>query len=47
MGSHCTERSALLPKGWTKHVKSALIQAVSLAATAVPPENSILELRDA
>ena len=24
-----------LPRGWTKHVKSALIQAVSLAATAL------------
>ena len=35
MGSHCTERSALLPKGWTMHVKSALIQSVSLAATAL------------
>ncbi len=35
MGSHCSERSAHLPKGWTKHVKSALIPSVSLAATAL------------
>ena len=35
MGSHCSERSALLPKGWTKRVKSALVHAVSLAAIAL------------
>ncbi len=35
MGSHCSERSAPLPKGWTQHVKSALIHSVSLAATAL------------
>ncbi len=35
MASHCSERIIALPRGWTKRVKSALIQSVSLAATAL------------
>ncbi len=35
MASHCSERTIALPRGWTKRVKSALIQSVSLAATAL------------
>ncbi len=35
MASHCSEKIIPLPRGWTKRVKSALIQSVSLAATAL------------
>ncbi len=35
MGSHCSEKDIPLPRGWPKHAKSALIRAVSLAATAL------------
>ncbi len=35
MASARSEDDVPLPRGWTKHVKSALIQAVSLAATAL------------
>ncbi len=35
MASHCSEKTIPLPKGWTKRVKSAVIQSVSLAATAL------------
>ncbi len=35
MASHCSEKVIPLPRGWTKRVKSALIQSVSLAATAL------------
>ncbi len=35
MSSHCSEKTIPLPRGWTKRVKSALIQSVSLAATAL------------
>lgn len=35
MGSHCSETDVPLPRGWTKRVKSALIHAMSLAATAL------------
>ena len=31
MASHCSEKTIPLPRGWTKRVKSALIQSVSLA----------------
>jgi len=33
MSSHVSHPVAL-PKGWTRHVRSALLQAISLAATA-------------
>ena len=33
MSSHVSQPVAL-PKGWTRHVRSALLQAISLAATA-------------
>ncbi len=35
MASHCSDKTIPLPRGWTKRVKSALIQSVSLAATAL------------
>jgi len=35
MAAHCSEKTIALPRGWTKRVKSALIQSVSLAATAL------------
>ena len=35
MASARSEDDVPLPRGWTKHVQSALIQAVSLAATAL------------
>ena len=35
MPSHGSEKVIPLPRGWTKRVKSALIQSVSLAATAL------------
>ncbi len=35
MGPHYSEQDIPLPRGWTKHAKSALIRAVSLAATAL------------
>ena len=35
MASHCSEKTIALPRGWTKRVKSALIQSVSLAGTAL------------
>jgi len=33
MSSHVSQPVAL-PKGWTRHIRSALLQAMSLAATA-------------
>ncbi len=35
MGSHCSEKDIPLSGGWPEHAKSALIRAVSLAATAL------------
>ncbi len=35
MPSHSSQKAIPLPKGWTKRVKSALIQSVALAATAL------------
>ncbi len=35
MASHGSEKTIPLPSGWTKRIKSALIQSVSLAATAL------------
>ena len=35
MASHGSEKTTPLPRGWTTRVKSALIQSVSLAATAL------------
>ncbi len=35
MPSQCSEMTLPLPKGWTKRVKSALIQSVALAAAAL------------
>jgi len=35
MGSHHSELNFLLPRGWTRHVKSAMIHAISFATTAL------------
>ncbi len=35
MPSHGSEKVIPLPRGWTKRVKSALVQSIALAATAL------------
>ena len=35
MASHCSQKPIPLPGGWTKRVKSALIQSIALATTAL------------
>ncbi len=35
MGSHRSELDVSLPQGWTKHLKSAVLHSMSLAATAM------------
>ncbi len=35
MGFHRSEFDVSLPRGWTRHVKSAVLHAISLASTAM------------
>jgi len=35
MTTRASQRAVPLPKGWTEHVKSALLQAISFAAMAL------------